>query len=89
MKTRILCIIAGAVLALSMSTTAAAGAGEGAAKPAAETEPAKTASAPKETTNGHAPGTQQNKMKQCNESAKKKELKGDERRAFMSTCLKG
>ena len=32
---------------------------------------------------------QQNKMKACNEEAGKKELHGDERRAFMSSCLKG
>lgn len=32
---------------------------------------------------------QQNRMKSCNAEAGKKELKGDERRAFMSTCLKG
>ena len=32
---------------------------------------------------------QQNKMKTCNADAKTKALKGDERKAFMSTCLKG
>jgi hypothetical protein len=31
---------------------------------------------------------QQNKMKKCNEEAGRKALHGDERRAFMSTCLK-
>ena len=40
----------------------------------------------KEHGNGHS---QQNKMKTCNVEAKAKELHGDERRAFMSTCLKG
>ena len=35
-----------------------------------------------------AEGSQQNKMKTCNVEAGKKELKGDERRAFMSECLK-
>jgi psiF repeat len=34
------------------------------------------------------PESQQNKMKTCNVEAHKKELKGDERRAFMSECLK-
>lgn len=34
-------------------------------------------------------GGQQNRMKACNAEASKKQLKGDERRAFMSTCLKG
>jgi len=33
--------------------------------------------------------TQQSKMRACNEEAGKKELHGDERRAFMSSCLKG
>lgn len=36
-----------------------------------------------------APAKQQNKMKSCNADAKTKALKGDERRAFMKTCLKG
>jgi hypothetical protein len=31
---------------------------------------------------------QQNRMKACNAEAAKKELKGDERKAFMSSCLK-
>ena len=35
--------------------------------------------------NGHS---QQNRMKACNVEAGKKELHGDERRAFMSSCLK-
>jgi uncharacterized protein HemX len=30
---------------------------------------------------------QQNKMKTCNADAKTKDLKGDERKAFMKTCL--
>jgi hypothetical protein len=32
---------------------------------------------------------QQDKMKTCNAEAGKRELKGDERRSFMSSCLKG
>lgn len=32
--------------------------------------------------------TQQNKMKQCNQEAGDKALKGDERKKFMSDCLK-
>ena len=35
--------------------------------------------------NGHP---QQNRMKACNVEAGRKELRGDERRAFMSSCLK-
>jgi len=33
-------------------------------------------------------GAQQDKMKGCNKEAKKSALKGDERKAFMSKCLK-
>ena len=33
--------------------------------------------------------TQQDKMKTCNADASKKNLKGDERKKFMSECLKG
>ena len=36
--------------------------------------------------NGHS---QQNRMKACNVEAGKKDLHGDERRAFMSSCLRG
>lgn len=36
-----------------------------------------------------APVKQQDKMKSCNADAKSKELKGDERKAFMQNCLKG
>jgi hypothetical protein len=39
------------------------------------------------TTPVHATGTQQNRMKTCNAEAKGK--KGDERRGFMSQCLRG
>ena len=35
-----------------------------------------------------APATQQDKMKSCNADAATKALKGDERKAFMSECLK-
>ena len=34
-----------------------------------------------------AGGTQQNKMKSCNKEAGAKNLKGEERKKFMSTCL--
>ena len=34
-------------------------------------------------------GSQQNRMRTCNEEAGKRDLHGDERRAFMSSCLKG
>ena len=35
------------------------------------------------------PSHQQSKMKGCNDEAGRKNLHGDERRAFMSACLKG
>lgn len=34
-------------------------------------------------------GAQQEKMKTCNKDAKAKALKGDERKAFMKSCLSG
>ena len=36
-----------------------------------------------------APTAQQQRMKDCNAEAGKKELKGDERKAFMKDCLGG
>jgi hypothetical protein len=33
--------------------------------------------------------SQQNRMRTCNEEAGRRDLHGDERRAFMSSCLKG
>jgi len=50
----------------------------------AEAKPAANAAAPVA-----APVKQQGKMKHCNEEAQSKELKGDGRKAFMSSCLKG
>jgi hypothetical protein len=41
---------------------------------------------------GHVAGahhSQQEKMKTCNVEAGRRQLHGDERRAFMSSCLKG
>ena len=35
-----------------------------------------------------AEGTQQHKMKVCNAEAHERGLRGDERRAFMSSCLR-
>ena len=36
-----------------------------------------------------AENSQQDKMKSCNAEANSKSLKGDDRKAFMSTCLSG
>jgi hypothetical protein len=49
----------------------------------AEAKPTASAAAP----TGKA--KQQEKMKTCNADAKAKKLKGDERKKFMSSCLKG
>ena len=49
--------------------------------PKAPTPPAKASVAP-------ADESQQDRMRRCNATAKEKELKGDDRRAFMSSCLK-
>jgi hypothetical protein len=50
----------------------------------------KTAAEPEREAEHHEPaeGTQQHKMKVCNAEAHEKSLKGDERRAFMSSCLR-
>lgn len=66
----------------TLSSISAAVAAEG-ERPAAPKAPtfAKEAEKPQEM-------TQQERMKMCNEQAAKKTLKGDERRAFMSACLR-
>jgi len=44
----------------------------------------------KDAENPHGTGhSQQQKMKDCNAEAGRKELHGDERRLFMSACLRG
>ncbi|MBE2259864.1 MAG: phosphate-starvation-inducible protein PsiF [Candidatus Accumulibacter sp.] len=50
--------------------------------------PAKTA-APDQAMAAPTKQTQQDKMKACNAEAGSKALKGDERKKFMSECLKG
>ena len=47
------------------------------------------ASAPKASASAPAMTKQQSKMGDCNKDAKEKDLKGDERKKFMSACLKG
>jgi hypothetical protein len=64
-----------AVGVLCLSPALAAESGDG--KPA--TTPEKSA----------ARERQQDRMKRCNAEAGEKALKGDDRRAFMSACLKG
>jgi hypothetical protein len=60
-----------------------------AALPAGAADPVKAADKPAKEEPKAGGETQQNRMKSCNAEASKKQLKGDERRAFMSTCLKG
>ena len=75
--------------AMSMGAYAASHAG---APMKASSAPGKSASAPAPAAAAaSAPGMtkQQTKMGDCNKDAKEKNLKGDERKAFMSTCLKG
>lgn len=55
---------------------------KGEAAPAAKADAKPTASAA-------APIKQQDRMKSCNADAKAKALAGDERKKFMSSCLKG
>ena len=72
------------LLISTLLAAASVGALAQAAKPAAAAPAANTTTAAAATP---APGTQQNKMKTCNADAKSKALKGDERKAFMKTCL--
>lgn len=51
--------------------------------------PATAAAAGNAADTAVAKGNQQKKMKTCNDEVKTKKLTGDERRKFMSTCLKG
>lgn len=61
----------------------------GLAYAASPATPAKAASAATPATPAvpAAKTNQQNKMKTCNNEAGDKQLKGDERKAFMKTCL--
>ncbi|MBI3222173.1 MAG: PsiF repeat-containing protein [Nitrosomonadales bacterium] len=59
---------------------------KGEAAPAAKAEAKATASA---AAPAAGPAKQQDKMKSCNADAKAKALTGDERKKFMSSCLKG
>ncbi|TAN71751.1 MAG: hypothetical protein EPN14_11430, partial [Gallionella sp.] len=57
-----------------------------AAPAAADKKAAKAEDKP--TASAAAPANQQDKMKACNADAKAKDLKGDDRKKFMSACLK-
>ncbi|MBI5430775.1 MAG: PsiF repeat-containing protein [Nitrosomonadales bacterium] len=43
----------------------------------------------KPAASAQAPVKQQDKMKSCNADAKARDMKGEERKKFMSSCLKG
>jgi hypothetical protein len=90
-KTKLLCVIAAAAFS---SLAAGPAQAEESRKPEAQHEDkTRTAEAeaarkaPAEKAPVHQ--SQQEKMKTCNVEAGKKNLHGDERRAFMSSCLKG
>lgn len=51
--------------------------------------PAAVAATPVASAKSAAPSAQQDKMKACSADAKDKGLRGDERKKFMSACLKG
>ena len=54
-----------------------------------ETEGAARKDGARERAAADETGSQQNRMRTCNEEAARRSLHGDERRAFMSSCLKG
>ena len=93
MTLRSTCILAGALLALAFFPAANAAekpANGQEAKCAQDAKGLKGEERDKHLAECAKPmGSQQNKMKTCNAEAKVKDLHGDERRAFMSTCLKG
>lgn len=86
MKSATTALLATAALAFAAASPLHAGERPAAvAQAASDTKPAKG-----EEHETQRPRTsQQEKMKTCNVEAKAKDLHGDERRAFMSTCLKG
>ena len=73
------------VLASSLSVAMA----QTAAPAAATAKPMTPAAAPAKPMAAATGTTQQNKMKTCNADATSKGVKGADRKAFMSTCLKG
>jgi hypothetical protein len=81
-----------AVLACVVMAAAAPALAQDKAK-ADEKKAAPAASAPKADEKKKAPTekqkAQQDKMKACSKEASDKKLKGDERKKFMSTCMKG
>ncbi|HET9652851.1 MAG TPA: PsiF family protein [Usitatibacter sp.] len=94
MKLTIQAALASAIVALAFATPVnAADEAPGAATPAKRVDCGKDAKAGGkedcDTRTASAREPQTHKMVRCNEEAGKKQLRGDERRAFMSACLKG
>ena len=87
-------MILGASLAFG-NAYAASHAGAPMAAASGKAAPAKSASSAVKAATPATPeepkemSKQQNKMVDCNKDAKEKSLKGDERKKFMSSCLKG
>ncbi len=69
-------MISAICLTFALSPLALAADKDAVAEPAAKKEPSEKQLA------------QRQKMKDCNKEAKDKEMKGDDRKAFMSDCLK-
>jgi len=85
MKSATTVLLALAALAIALPAPLLASERPATVADVAEAKPAKS-----DDTETPRPRTsQQEKMKTCNAEAKAKDLHGDERRAFMSTCLKG
>jgi hypothetical protein len=80
-KTKLTLLAVCAVAALAFAPGAGAQAGDPQDEPKAE-------AGAKERTPRHAEESQQDRMRRCAHEAKEKELKGDERRSFMSACLR-
>jgi hypothetical protein len=79
LKTKLMCLAACALAALAFPPAAGA-------QDAPQDEPKAEAGgkgAPR-----HGEESQQDRMRRCAHEAKEKELKGDERRSFMSACLR-
>jgi hypothetical protein len=72
---------------VSLATAQTAAPATATAPAATATAPAPAAAAPAATADKKAPSAQQTRMKTCNVDAKAKALKGDERKAFMKSCL--
>jgi hypothetical protein len=81
-KTKLILLAACALAAAAFAPNA------GAEAPAAPQDEPRAEAGAKERPVREANETQQDRMRRCAHEAKEKELKGDERRAYMSACLR-